>query len=77
MIMRLLAVVAVLLASSAMAKPVVLTNGLIVDGSGDAPYAGWLAMEGDRITGIGKGTAPTSVTNGATVSDVKGQAISP
>ena len=64
--MRLLAVAAVLLASSALARPVVLTNGLVVDGSGDAPYAGWLAMDRDRITGIGKGRAPARITAGAT-----------
>ena len=75
--MRILALAAFLLATSAMAKPAVLTNGLIVDGSGEAPYAGWLAMDGDRITGIGKGAAPASVTGGASVTDVKGQAISP
>ncbi len=75
--MRVLAFAAVLMASSALAKPVVLTGGLIVDGSGEAPYAGWLAMDGDRITGIGKGAAPASVTGGASVTDVKGQAISP
>jgi N-acyl-D-amino-acid deacylase len=75
--MRVLAFAAVLMASSALTKPVVLTGGLIVDGSGEAPYAGWLAMDGDRITGIGKGAAPASVTGGASVTDVKGQAISP
>ena len=81
-IMRTVAVAAFLLATSAMAavagaKPVVLTGGLIVDGSGAASYRGWLAMDGDRITGIGQGMPPARVTAGATVADVKGQAISP
>lgn len=80
--MHTLAVAAVLLASSAIsdgagAKPVVLDRGLIVDGTGSAPYAGWLAMDGDRITAIGKGAAPARATKGAAVRDVKGQAISP
>ncbi|MFZ4380463.1 MAG: N-acyl-D-amino-acid deacylase family protein [Sandarakinorhabdus sp.] len=78
--MRTRAVAAVLLAASAFAgavraRPTVLAGGLIVDGSGEAPYAGWLAMDGDRITGIGKGAAPA--VKGATVINVQGQAIAP
>ncbi|WP_156256625.1 N-acyl-D-amino-acid deacylase family protein [Sandarakinorhabdus oryzae] len=74
---RTLALAALLMAGSALARPVVLTGGLIVDGSGAAPYRGWLAMDRDRITGIGQGAAPARVTAGATVTDVKGQAIAP
>lgn len=74
--MRVMAVAAaMLLATSAMARPVVITGGLIVDGSGGAPYPGWLAMDGDRITAMGKGAAPAMA--GASVVDAKGQAVSP
>jgi len=75
--MRALALVALLMAGSALAQPVVLTGGMVVDGSGDTPYAGWLAMDGDRITALGKGTPPAAVLRGALVRDVKGQAIAP
>ena len=80
--MRMLGLLAMLLAGTAPvtashAAPVVLSGGLIVDGSGATPYAGWLAMDGDRITGMGKGAPPAPVTRGATVHDVKGQAIAP
>jgi N-acyl-D-amino-acid deacylase len=79
-IMRTLAVASLLLASSAIsrpagASPVVLTNGLIVDGSGSPPYVGWLAMDGDRITALGKGAAPAFAGDG--VRQVLGQAIAP
>jgi len=75
--MRALAIVALLMAGSALAQPVVLTGGMVVDGSGDTPYAGWLAMDGDRITALGKGVPPAAVLRGALVRDVKGQAIAP
>ncbi|MEI6487273.1 MAG: amidohydrolase family protein [Sphingomonadales bacterium] len=77
--MRIRALAAALLATAAAtaaaAKPVVITNGLIVDGSGGQPYAGWLAMDGDRITAMGQGAAP--VMAAAAVIDAKGQAVSP
>jgi N-acyl-D-amino-acid deacylase len=75
--MRALAIVALLMAGSALAQPVVLTGGMVVDGSGDTPYAGWLAIDGDRITALGKGVPPAAVLRGALVRDVKGQAIAP
>lgn len=75
--MRHLMLAALIGAAPALAQPTVLTGGLIVDGSGAAPYAGWLAIDGDRITGIGKGTPPAGVVRGAAVRDVKGQAIAP
>jgi N-acyl-D-amino-acid deacylase len=62
-------------AATAQAQPLLLTNGLIVDGSGTTPYIGWLAMDGDRITAMGKGAAPA--LPGAAVRDVGGQAIAP
>ncbi len=36
---------------------IVLRNGLIIDGSGGAPFAGDLAIEGDRIAPCGDLTA--------------------
>jgi len=62
-------------AATAQAQPLLLTNGLIVDGSGTTPHIGWLAMDGDRITAMGKGAAPA--LPGAAVRDVQGQAIAP
>ncbi|WP_353200361.1 amidohydrolase family protein [Sandarakinorhabdus sp.] len=62
-------------AATAQAQPLLLTNGLIVDGSGTTPYIGWLAMDADRITAMGKGAAPA--LPGAAVRDVGGQAIAP
>ena len=75
--MMMLALAASALAGSAGAAPVVLANGLIVDGSGQAPYAGWVAMAGDRITGMGKGAPPAKLIRGATIIDAGGQAIAP
>jgi len=72
-----LATMALLLARSALARPVVITGGLIVDGNGGTPYAGWLAMDGDRITAMGQGTPPATVTAGATLVDARGQAVAP
>jgi N-acyl-D-amino-acid deacylase len=71
MIMAALAATA--LAGRAAAAPVVVAGGLIVDGSGGAPYPGWLAMEGDRITAMGKGAAPAGVTSGAALIDSRDQ----
>ena len=51
----------------------VLRNGLIVDGSGAAPYRGDVAVRGDQIARIG-----AAITEPATrVIDVGGQVISP
>ena len=33
----------------AAAHDLVITNGLIVDGTGAAPFPGWVAVDGDRI----------------------------
>nr|WP_310522242.1 D-aminoacylase [Polymorphobacter sp.] len=52
---------------------VLLSNGVIYDGSGGKPYPGWVAISGDRIAAVGAGKAPEAVK---TV-DVKGQAIAP
>ena len=66
---------ALLLGSApALAAPdIVLTGGAIHDGSGGVPYSGWLAMTGDRISGIGSGPPPAA----ARVVDVHGQVVAP
>ncbi|MBC7520097.1 MAG: D-aminoacylase [Sandarakinorhabdus sp.] len=58
---------------AAQAADTVLTGGMIYDGSGGAPYPGWVAIGGDRITGMGKGTPPKAARS----IDVHGQAIAP
>ena len=58
---------------AAQATDTVLTGGMIYDGSGGAPYPGWVAITDDRISGIGKGTPPAATK----VIDVHGQAIAP
>lgn len=52
---------------------VLIDNGVIYDGSGAAPYKGWVAFLGDRIAAIGHGMAPDAKR---TV-DAHGQAIAP
>jgi len=52
---------------------VVITNGMIYDGSGGKPYPGDLAIDGDRIAYVGKHTA----LSGRTTIDAHGQAVSP
>lgn len=51
----------------------VIAGGTIYDGTGGAPYAGWVALNGDRIAAIGKGQAPAAKT---TV-DATGKAVAP
>ncbi|HET9390646.1 MAG TPA: D-aminoacylase [Steroidobacteraceae bacterium] len=51
----------------------VLHNGTIYDGSGHEPYAGDLAVDGDRISYVGAGHA----LHGRTEIDVRGQAVAP
>lgn len=71
--------IATLLLGSALAAPAiaapdtVITGGIIYDGSGGTPYPGWVSLTGDRITAVGKGTAPTATRT----IDVHGQAIAP
>lgn len=57
----------------AQATDVVLNNGLVHDGSGGVPYAGWVAITGDRISAMGSGTPPSATRS----IDVHGQAIAP
>jgi N-acyl-D-amino-acid deacylase len=76
-------IIAILLAGAALAatpaaarKPdldVVITNGVVYDGSGGKPYPGWVALLGDRIAAMGKGLAPDAKR---TV-DAHGEAIAP
>jgi N-acyl-D-amino-acid deacylase len=77
-ILALLGIAAVVTTMRAPAEPaavadVVLRGGMIYDGSGDKPYIGEVAIDGDRITYVGP---PTDLT-GRTVIDVHGQAIAP
>ena len=56
-----------------MAADTVLRGGLIVDGSGEEPFVGDVAIEGDRIVEIGE---PGTLT-GKQVIDVDGLAVAP
>src|SRR4051794_8610735 len=64
-------------AVSAAAEPavhdVVIRNGVIYDGSGGKPYAGEVAIDGDRIAYVG---APRSL-KGRKEIDAHGRAVSP
>ena len=59
------------------AEPLYIVNGLIVDGTGSAPYRGWLAFEGDRITAMGRDWPPGRLAHDAKMMDAKGMAIAP
>jgi N-acyl-D-amino-acid deacylase len=50
-----------------------ITGGVIYDGSGGAPYPGWVAISGDRIAAMGTGKAPAAKRT----IDVHGQAVAP
>lgn len=72
--------VALLLAAApvgAAAEPLYIVNGLIVDGSGEEPYRGWLSFEGDRILAMGRNWPPGRLAHDAKMFDAKGQAIAP
>jgi N-acyl-D-amino-acid deacylase len=51
----------------------VIRNGVIYDGSGAKPYAGEVAIDGDRIVYVG----PARKNKGKTEIDAKGKAIAP
>ena len=58
----------------------VVTNGMIYDGLGGAPYKGWLTVSGDRITGIGAGNLPKTspaLRDARQVVDAHGLAVTP
>ena len=66
---------AALLASAAPmpAADTVIRGGTIYDGSGGAPFAGYVALKGDRIVGVGAGAGPSA----AHIVDAHGLAVSP
>jgi N-acyl-D-amino-acid deacylase len=76
---RALLVAAACLASPAAAQPgaasfdTVIAGGVIHDGTGGEPYAGWVAIAGDRIAAMGRGAPPPAR---ATV-NAAGRAVSP
>ena len=51
----------------------VIRNGLIVDGSGQKPYTGDVAIRGDRIVFVG----PHAAGSGRTEVDARGKAVAP
>lgn len=51
----------------------VFRNGVVYDGSGQKPYPGEVAVDGDRISYVG----PPAHNRGRTEIDVRGQAIAP
>lgn len=51
----------------------ILRNGTIYDGSGERPYVGDIAIDGDRISYVG----PPLAAFGRSEIDVKGQAVAP
>ena len=59
--------------AAAPAFDTVIGGGLIYDGSGGAPFPGWVGIAGDHIAAVGKGASPTAKRT----IDVHGQAISP
>ena len=51
----------------------VIRGGTIYDGSGGAPFAGYVALKGDRIVAVGPGDGPSA----ARIVDARGLAVSP
>jgi len=74
---QLIAVIGLLVASALQAAEathdLVVHGGMIYDGSGGAPYAGEVAIDGDRIVYVG----PVRGLTGRTEIDVHGQAVAP
>ena len=73
--MRKLLPLMILLTACATTSPrydVVIRNGMIYDGSGGAPYAGSVAIDGDRIAAVGdvRGSGRREI-------DAKGMAVAP
>jgi len=60
-------------AAAARTHDVVISNGMIYDGSGSKPYAGEVAVDGDRISYVG----PAHALKGAIEIDAHGQAVAP
>lgn len=55
------------------AHDLVITNGTVIDGSGAPGFAGWVAVDKDRIAAVGKGKPPAAKR----VLDAGGQTIAP
>ena len=55
------------------AHDLVIANGTVFDGTGAPGFRGWVAVDGDRISAIGKGAPPAAVR---TV-DASGKAVAP
>jgi N-acyl-D-amino-acid deacylase len=55
------------------AHDVVIRGGMIYDGSGSAPYAGEVAIDGDRLSYVG----PPRGLDGRMVIDARGKAVAP
>src|SRR5512135_1347078 len=60
-------------AAAAAQHDVVIRGGTIYDGSGGKPFAGDVAIDGDRITYVG----PAKALKGRTVIDARGKAVAP
>ncbi|WP_419816580.1 N-acyl-D-amino-acid deacylase family protein [Glacieibacterium sp.] len=64
----------------ALPPSLVITNGMIYDGLGGAPYKGWLVVSGDRITNMGAGDLPGQsqlLRDARQVVDAHGLAVAP
>ncbi len=55
------------------AHDLVISNGIVVDGSGAPRFAGWVAVDADRIAEVGRGKPPAA----RRVVDAGGQVIAP
>lgn len=53
---------------------IIIRNGLIVDGSGDVPYRGEIAINGERIVSVSKTAIPGDASR---LIDADGQVVSP
>ncbi len=53
----------------------VLANARIVDGTGADAFEGWVRVEGDRITAVGRGAPPDAA--GGRVDDLRGKSLLP
>ncbi len=66
---------ALLLPSPTVAAPhdLVISGGTIYDGTGAPGFAGWVAIDGDRIAAVGRGKAPAALRT----IDARSQAVAP
>lgn len=71
--LRIVAAILLTAAIPAAAHDLVITNGVIIDGTGAAPFPGWVSVDGDRIAAVGRGPAPSA----ARTLDAGGRAVSP